>query len=385
MTERITVNADLGFVQTLLSGGAADLKYCYQCSTCTVVCPVTPDGSPFPRKKMIHAQFGLKEKLVKSLDSWLCINCNDCSTYCPRGAKPGDVMNAIRALSVEFFSVPGFLARAAKEPARIWILFLIPAVILAATVVGLHGGSGFAFLAGRIVYAKMLPIPVVDAIFISAMGFAGITLLLGLWRFLRAMREEYPRTSGGESIGAAIAGTATDIFSHRKFRECGTNSARSNAHLLVMYGFLGLMVTTTLVGVLYYFNQFGMDVEVTPYSFFHPVKVLGNVSGTMALLGCVLVVARKMGKAEAGSASFFDWTFVWVLFLTVITGFLAQLLRVFDFAPGAYFIYYVHLIFVFFLLAYAAHTKMGHIFFRVAAMVYSRISGREVPAPVSTF
>ncbi len=338
MTERITVNADLGFVQTLLSGGAADLKYCYQCST-----------------------------------------------YCPRGAKPGDVMNAIRALGVEFFSVPGFLARAAKEPARIWILFLIPAVILAATVVGLHGGSGFAFLAGRIVYAKMLPIPVVDAIFISAMGFAGITLLLGLWRFLRAMREEYPRTSGGESIGAAIAGTATDIFSHRKFRECGTNSARSNAHLLVMYGFLGLMVTTTLVGVLYYFNQFGMDVEVTPYSFFHPVKVLGNVSGTMALLGCVLVVARKMGKAEAGSASFFDWTFVWVLFLTVITGFLAQLLRVFDFAPGAYFIYYVHLIFVFFLLAYAAHTKMGHIFFRVAAMVYSRISGREVPAPVSTF
>ncbi len=108
MTERISINGDLGFVRELLGSGASELKYCYQCSVCTVVCPITPDDSPFPRKEMIFAQFGLKDKLVASLDSWLCIHCNDCSTHCPRGAKPGDVMNVIRSLSVAHFSVPGF-------------------------------------------------------------------------------------------------------------------------------------------------------------------------------------------------------------------------------------------------------------------------------------
>ena len=130
--ERIAINGDLEFVQELLGSGAAELKYCYQCATCTVVCPITPDESPFPRKEMVYAQFGLKEKLVSSLDSWLCIHCNDCSTHCPRGARPGDVMNVIRSMSIVHFSRPAFLAAAAQSPSRIWMLFLIPMIIIAA-------------------------------------------------------------------------------------------------------------------------------------------------------------------------------------------------------------------------------------------------------------
>jgi len=33
---------------------------------------------------------------------------------------------------------------------------------------------------------------------------------------------------------------------------------------------------------------------------------------------------------------------------------------------------------VFFLLAYAGYTKMAHIFFRTAAMIYARWSGRDL-------
>ena len=50
MTERIQISGDLGFVRALLGSGAPELKFCYQCSTCTVVCPIAPDQSPFPRK-----------------------------------------------------------------------------------------------------------------------------------------------------------------------------------------------------------------------------------------------------------------------------------------------------------------------------------------------
>ena len=65
-----------------------------------------------------------------------------------------------------------------------------------------------------------------------------------------------------------------------------------------------------------------------------------------------------------------------MLLVTVLLGFLAQVFRVFELRIAAYSTYYVHLVFVFFLLAYAGYTKMAHIFFRTAAMTYARWSGR---------
>ena len=217
------------------------------------------------------------------------------------------------------------------------------------------------------------------------MAFAGITVVLSLLGFLRAVSKQYPRNEDGQGLVPAIMGSVVDIFSHRKFNECNTNKARTGAHLMAMYGFLGLMATTTLVAIMYYLNMFGMDVAETPLDFFHPVKLLGNISGTMAMLACVLIVARRMNKSgDVGAATAFDWTFVWVLFLTIITGFTSQVFRVFDAAFLAYFSYYIHLVFVFFLLAYAGYTKMAHIFFRTAAMIYARYSGRAVIRPVTT-
>ena len=72
MTGRVTIDADLNFVQGLIHHGGADLKKCYQCSTCTVACPLTPDEAPFPRKEMLWAQWGMKDKLVRDMDLWLC-------------------------------------------------------------------------------------------------------------------------------------------------------------------------------------------------------------------------------------------------------------------------------------------------------------------------
>ena len=95
-----------------------------------------------------------------------------------------------------------------------------------------------------------------------------------------------------------------------------------------------------------------------------------------------MAVARRMTRMDVVTSSIFDWVFPWNFFLTVITRFLAQLFRVFDWAAPAYFIYYVHLIFVFFLLAHAPYTKFAHIFYRTAAMIFSRYSGRQNAAPV---
>ena len=104
------INPDLQFIKYLKGAGGDTLKKCYQCATCSVVCPLSSDNKPFPRKEMIWAQWGLKDKLVADPDVFLCHQCGDCTAYCPRGAKPGDVLGAIRAYAYTHYGFPSGLA-----------------------------------------------------------------------------------------------------------------------------------------------------------------------------------------------------------------------------------------------------------------------------------
>ena len=131
MAESRLVEADVEFVKQLKKMGGDTLKKCYQCATCSVVCPISPDEQPFPRKEMIAAQWGLKDRLVGNMDVWLCHYCNDCSTYCPRGAKPGDVLNAVRAMTISEYAWPACLGRIVPDPRYWWLLLAIPVAIFA--------------------------------------------------------------------------------------------------------------------------------------------------------------------------------------------------------------------------------------------------------------
>ncbi|MGB9441777.1 MAG: 4Fe-4S dicluster domain-containing protein, partial [Desulfobacterales bacterium] len=138
MTEAYLIEPDLDFIKEVGALGGEDLKKCYQCATCSVACPISPDTRPFPRKEMIAASWGLKDKLVGNSDIWLCHNCGDCSTRCPREAKPGDVLAAVRAYAIEEYAQPKALAKALKDPKKLPILLAIPAVLF--LVIGLVTG-----------------------------------------------------------------------------------------------------------------------------------------------------------------------------------------------------------------------------------------------------
>ena len=165
MADKYLVEPDVNFVKEVVRLGGDDVKKCFQCATCSVVCPISTDNKPFPRKEMIAAQWGLKDKLVSNLDIWLCHQCGDCSTKCPRGAKPGDVLGAIRSYAISEYAVPKWLAKAVNEPDKLPILLLIPVVIF--LVLGyITGLLNFSPGGEEIVHANFFSSWLVDMIFV---------------------------------------------------------------------------------------------------------------------------------------------------------------------------------------------------------------------------
>ena len=135
---------------------------------------------------------------------------------------------------------------------------------------------------------------------------------------------------------------------------------------------MGLLVTTTSVGIGIY--AFGY---LTPWPLWHPVKILGNVSGAALIAGLAVFIWRRIVDQEkAGKSAYSDWLFLDILVLTTLTGFLCEVLRLADVPRLAYPTYFVHLIFVFFLLVYIPYSKFAHIVYRFVAMLYAESSNK---------
>ena len=230
------ISPDLGFVKEVINSGGESLKKCFQCATCSVVCNVTPDGTPFPRKEMIYAQWGLKDKLMSNPDVWLCHQCSDCTAYCPRGAKPGEVLNTIRKMAIKEFSAPSFLGKMVGDPKFLVVLFAIPVLIILAvlsyngTLSDIPRGED-----GGIVYSKFFPIhPTqfgIDFVFPLAFVFAVLCFAFGVKKYWAAMSKGV-RLKG--DLAGSIKAVISDILSHSRFKKCNVTKARSTSHLLLL-------------------------------------------------------------------------------------------------------------------------------------------------------
>ncbi|MDA8078879.1 MAG: quinone-interacting membrane-bound oxidoreductase complex subunit QmoC [Nitrospiraceae bacterium] len=380
------IKPDLKFINAVVSGGGESLKKCFQCATCSVVCNVTPENKPFPRKEMVQAQWGLKDKLFSNPDIWLCHQCSDCTAYCPRGAKPGEVLNAVRKLSIEEFSVPGFMARLVNQQKFLLALLAVPALlyILFIASQGFFSGVEIPTEDGKIVYGKFLfSLYYVDTVFTAAALFAVFSLFLGIMKYWKAMTAAAPNVKMGD-FSTALSDTIIDILAHSRFRKCEVTKGRATAHMLVFYSFAGLFITTILAFIKVipeYFVHFGypMHLDETFSAGLTVVyKTIGNISAAALVLGILLVMSNRFkNQGKAGLGSYYDWLFILLVAGVGITGLLAQFLRLAN-TVIAYPTYVAHLCLVFFLFAYAPYSKMAHMAYRTTALVYAKASGRDL-------
>lgn len=353
MIKENLVKPDLMFIKEIICAGGESLKRCFQCATCSVTCNLSSDDKPFPRKEMIWAQWGLKRKLLSNPDIWLCHQCNDCTVYCPRGAKPGDVLAAIRKMIISHYAFPAFLGKMVASPKYLPLLIAFP-VILLLTILGLTWH--LTIPSGEIVFSKFMPTMYIDAIFTPTALFALLVFVIGILRYWRDMNKaqevSYKAQSGFIS---SVVSVVIEILTHKRFEKCEQNKARFTAHLGVFYGFIGLGITTGLaVFYLYILKQ------ESPYPFISPVKIIANISALALLIGWVMIIINRFKTSSCGdsvscSGRYFDWLLIWVIGAVLLSGIFSQLTRLAGVAILAYPIYFIHLVSVFFLFFYAPY------------------------------
>jgi quinone-modifying oxidoreductase subunit QmoC len=377
------VEPDLEFVREIQKAGGDTLKKCFQCATCSVVCPLSPDQKPYPRKEMIYAQWGLKDRLVNDVDVWLCHYCNDCSTYCPRGARPGDTLRAIRAASFKHFALFGFMGRIVGE-AKYWPVMLGIPVLLMLGILALTGHLQIP--EGEVEFRKFFPLLLVDGIFLTMTALALVSLGFGIKSFLlgihgNAIREGYAEDlplDWKKFVWGLITVIPTILF-HKKFQQCITNKDRYIAHLLVFFGFIGLFIVTSLgfLGLYIVPVKSIANFLAPPYTLDNPVKWLAAVSAVSLLVGILLVINnRTKKKAVESRITYLDWSLIVAILVVVVTGISAWLFRLAGVAGLAYPVYFVHLVGVFYIIAYLPYSKLAHLVYRTAAMGYAAYVGR---------
>jgi quinone-modifying oxidoreductase, subunit QmoC len=380
MADSYLVDPDIGFIEEVSRLGGADVKKCFHCATCAVACPISPDTKPFPRKEMIAASWGLKDRLIGNGDIWLCHNCGDCTSLCPRGAKPGEVLAALRTAAVAEYATPKPLAKMVSNPKKLPILLAIPAAIF--LVVGLLfkmvgiDWLNFAPTGDHLWASSYINNYMVDIIMIPTFTGAIAIFALGLKRFIDAMHanalaEGKTDQEKIDPVGfvQALIKTVPTILKHNKFNECGDNADRATPHMMVFYGFIALFIVTGC----FFLAEWVFHIE-GPYRQINPIKWLGNLGGLGLIIGGLLLLKKRFSDE---ATTYWDWYLVGLVLALGLTGMLTELLRL----GGAFgvmaIVYYIHLIFVWSLFAYTPFSKLAHIVYRTVAMTYQEYSGRK--------
>jgi quinone-modifying oxidoreductase, subunit QmoC len=364
----LNINPDIKFKKDLKRISKSSLNECMQCGTCSVVCSLAPDERPFPRKEMIWAGWGMKDKLIGNTDIWLCHQCGDCSTYCPRGVKPADVFSAVREISYQHYAKPKILGKIVNNPKWLPVALLIPIIII--SVILLLAGT-LQIPEGPVNYSTFFPHAWLNSSF-TFLWFLSIGLgIVGLRNFWNDMKKQNPNSKPTGSFIKNLLSIRKELILHSNFSACSAQKTRKIAHVLVFYGFIMLLLVTA-------FAIYAAVTHNYPLGFTNPVKIFGNIAAIMLFVGLGIMIANRIfNKKDFGSSTYTDWLFLISLFLLTISGVVVEAARFLDWGL-AYHLYFFHLICVWFIIIYLPYTKFGHLLFRVTAMVYAASIGRKL-------
>ncbi len=354
----------------LIELGGDGIKKCYQCGTCTAICPLSKEQTTRVRRMIKKIQLGLEEEVLGDPTPWLCYFCGDCNETCPKDATPGNIMDAVRKYQIINYSIGKF----AK-------VFYNKAYVLASLVIMTIIG-----LIGMYIFHGEMVTNVVDIdSFISAeiLHDAGLVLLAYVIVVMLvhiANMYRYTKRAIGYGKKVPLSKWVSEFFrvlikeallQSRLLCEEG-QSARYFAHIGAIWGFILLFAAT---GVHFISDSFGLGVpEIVP-------RVIGIIGGIGLLYGGIFYLTRRFEKKElyAKASHLHDWWLLSLALGSVISGFLTTIFMYANMAMATYIFYGIHLLFVFYLIVSAPFSKLVHAIYRPFALWFASVwEGEEL-------
>lgn len=380
------VKLEPGLLDEIKSYGAFDVSACFNCGTCTATCPLTEQGSEFPRSMIRLAQIGAKEELLSSKELWLCYYCGECSATCPRQAEPGEFMAAARRYAIAEYDVTGL----GKKLYTSQLFNYLTIVVL--TIIGL------AFVAK---YSNPQNVPAnvnpiwkhlnIEFIHYGGMilgGILGILLLFDLLRAAFKFKNQVNVIEGQETVSVFkklwitlktfFVILFTEVLVHKRYMTDQSHEKpvvlrRWFLHSTIVWGFI-LSFLATAINIT---SKVGTDVlqsegigkYTSPLFVSH---VIGLTGAVLLLWGGTITIYYHLTDKEDKFYSHLHFTDALLLFYVegiAISGLLTYL---FIYIPGTevigYYIFVIHLLFVAEFFFFGPVQKAVHMFYRPLAL-----------------
>ncbi len=378
----MSVRVDPGIVTELAHYGGETAVKCFNCGNCTAICALSKDDAVFPRRYIRYMQLGVRDKMLESVDPWLCYYCGDCSSTCPREAEPGKLMMASRRWLISMYDWTGLSRLMYKKEAwELGMLAIVALVVLA--LFSLPENFGFRLLAQHPEARQAVNLAYFAPKEIVHWGDMVLAALLGVLLLSNAARMFWFAMANGPSVPLAVyAKQFKELVIHgltqKRWRECTSDTTKHwLRHLLLVTGY-GTMFALVVV-FLYWF-------QVEDASF-HWTSLLGYY-GTLVLLGATSWIAldRLQKKDQIHKYSdLADWLFVTLLFLTGLSGILLHLARLLNLPMPTYVMYVVHLmIAVPMLTVEVPFGKWAHLLYRPLAVYLATVQAKAREPQVSS-
>ncbi|MHB1680203.1 MAG: 4Fe-4S dicluster domain-containing protein [bacterium] len=386
MSNNTLNNNDINLIKNIKDIGDSPFKKCFQCGTCSAICPISSDNKPFPRKEMIWSQWGLKNELESDLDPWLCYYCGKCSEYCPRKADPGQLMMSLRRWLTTGYDWTGISKLLYKSKVAEYIALLIVAMVVFlewAVLFGLTPPHA-ALNGGNLSINQMVPAYKIDYFFDYPMMVILSVLLISFIfnMFNKTVLSDKKIKIPFKLYFTELWALIFNFFTQIRFSKCEDESEKESFFKKLSEGkynfwlthvFLMTSYVVLFIGIVFFLKWFQTDDK---YVMFH--SILFDYYASIGLIfGTIYFAFQRFTKRKERSkfSHHTDWAFIVLLFLTAFTGILLRAFVVYkDPSSWIFYLYLIHLmILIPMLVVEVPFSKWSHLAYRPMAIYFANL------------
>jgi ferredoxin len=354
--------------------GKFDVAGCFNCGSCTLSCELATDFASFPRRSTRQVLMGLRQVLNEGLDPWICHDCGDCSTVCPRQTEPREAMMTLRRYLASVYDWTGIASKINRS--KRWhigflsfaaALFLLLVVLYHVYVVNMSLSD---FTSTSMGLEHMFPM--MTYFTLGVILFPFFILMTNAFRMYRLTVHQK------ETIRSPLSQWLVEIktfmlhfFTYKKMAECPTEKGRWAKHLLLGLGCMGMLIL--LVFSLRWFQTDQI------YPVYHPQRWIGYLAAAFLIFGTVDILIGRIKKEKEihKSSDFRDWNFPILLLATAVSGIAVHIFRVLGLELTTHYIYAIHMtIAVPMLVIEMPFGKWTHMIYRPLALYFQSLKER---------